>query len=140
MEVRTDTDYDRPLPDMDGVSETYWKAAAEGRLLIQRCTNCDKHQFYPRGLCIRCGGEPEWVEASGKGTEYTFTMIRQYHAPPFKEKLPYIVAIIELEESVRVMGNITDCDVDAVSTGMPVEAYAVKVEEEGIGVPFWRLA
>lgn len=139
MEVKTDIEYNRPLPDMDGVSEVYWKGAAEGRLLIQRCTTCSKLQFYPRGLCIHCGGEPEWIEASGKGTVHTFTVIRQYHASPFKEKLPYVVAIIELEEGVRMMGNITDCDVDAVRIGMGVEAYAVNVAEEGIAVPFWRL-
>ena len=57
--------------------------------------------------------------------------------PPFRDELPYVVAMIELEEGVRMLGNITDIEPDDVHIGMSVEAYAV-LAEEGIGIPYWR--
>lgn len=129
--------WDRPTPRKDNVSAPFWEACAEGRLLIQRCAACGHRQFYPRMLCRACGGTPEWEEASGRGTVHTFTVIRQNHARPFRDLIPYVVAMVELEEGPLMMGNVTDCDVDAVHIGMPVEAYMVEVEE-GLAVPFWR--
>jgi len=129
----------RPLPQADNLSEAYWSAAAEGRLLFQECPACGNRQFYPRSLCIACGETPEWKEASGRGTVHTYTVIRQNWAAPFKELMPYVVAMVELEEGPRMMTNITDCTPDDMSIGMPVEAYVVKVED-GLGLPFWRPA
>jgi uncharacterized OB-fold protein len=133
----TDVAWERPLPEPDPISSVYWAAAAEGRLLIQRCTTCGRHQHYPRALCARCAGEPEWLTASGIGTVYTFTVVRQYGMPPFKAMVPYVVAMIELPEGPRIMGNVTDCDPDSVSIGMPVEMYALVADAE-VGVPMWR--
>jgi len=129
----------RPLPAADNLSQDYWAAAAEGKLLFQECPACGNRQFYPRSLCIACGETPEWKEASGRGTVHTYTVIRQNWAAPFKELMPYVVAMVELEEGPRMMTNITDCPADDVSIGMPVEAYVVKVED-GLGLPFWRPA
>jgi uncharacterized OB-fold protein len=131
--------WDRPLPLPDGVSREFWAAAAHGRLLIQRCPACGHRQFYPRALCTSCGATPEWEEASGRGTVHTFTVIHQNHARPFRDLLPYVVAIVELEEGVRMMGNIVDCSPGDVSIGMPVEVHLVTAEDE-IGVAFWRPA
>jgi uncharacterized OB-fold protein len=102
------TEWVKPLPAPDGVSAPFWKAAAEGRLLIQRCPACGHRQFYPRALCTACGADPEWMEASGRGTVHTFTIVRQHGQRGFKEELPYVVAIIELEEGPRMMGNVGD--------------------------------
>ena len=129
----------RPLPAPDHVSSAYWKAAAEGRILYQECPTCGHRQFYPRAMCVACGHDPEWRTASGRGTVHTFTIIRQNWAPPFREQLPYVVAMVELAEGPRMMANITDCAPEDVSIGMPVEAYTVAVDEE-IGLPFWRPA
>ena len=137
IEVKTDQAYERPLPDADGVALPFWQGAGRGELLIQKCNACGARQFYPRAVCMTCGGDPEWEQASGRGTVHTFTIIRQYGGKPFRDELPYVVAMIELEEGVRMMGNITDCEVDEVHIGMPVQAYAVAAEG-GIGVPFWR--
>jgi len=84
-----------------------------------------------------CGSDPEWERASGRGTVHTFTVIRQNHARPFRDELPYVVAMVELDEGVRMMGNITDCAIDQVRIGMPVEVHMVQAEP-GVGVPFWR--
>jgi uncharacterized OB-fold protein len=137
IEVVEAAEWERPVPRKDAASGPYWEAAAEGRLLLQRCPRCGHRQFYPRHACTRCAATPEWEEASARGTVHTFTVIRQNHAKPFRDELPYIVAMIDLDEGPRMMGNVTGCDPDEVRVGMPVEAYMVKVED-GLGVPFWR--
>jgi uncharacterized OB-fold protein len=131
--------WERPIPHGDAVSTSFWKAGSEGRLLIQRCPSCGNRQFYPRAICVVCGASPEWEEASGRGMVYTFTIVRQQGARPFRDELPYVVAMVDLDEGVRMMGNITDCAVEDVRIGMPVAAYFVEAEE-GVGVPFWRPA
>jgi uncharacterized OB-fold protein len=139
LEVRRGQRWERPVPAGGGPASHYWKEAAEGRLVVQRCPSCGNRQFYPRALCTACGGEPEWEEVSGRGTVYTFTVIRQQGAPPFRDELPYVVAMIRLDEGPLMMGNLTDCPADDVTIGMPVEAYVVEADE-GVGVPFWRPA
>jgi hypothetical protein len=139
MEVVNAPEWKRPLPEPDAVTRPFWEAAAQGRLLYQRCSACGHRQFYPRAICTACGATPEWAESSGQGTVHTFTVVRQYGAPPFSNELPYVVAMIELEEGVRMMGQVTGCPVDEVRVGMPVQAYAVRADE-AIGVVFWRKA
>ena len=139
MEVLRGEEWNRVIPDPDSTARPFYEAAAQGELRYQRCPSCNHAQFYPRPVCTTCGGDPEWATASGRGTIYTFTTVRQNFMSPFKELLPYVVAMVELEEGVRMMSNITGCEPDDVHIGMPVEAYAVECEE-GIAVPFWRRA
>jgi hypothetical protein len=127
----------RPLPRPDNVSAHYWKSVLDGKLLVQRCPGCGHAQFYPRALCTACGADPEWLETSGTGRVYTFTVIRQNGLKPFVADVPYVVAIIELPEGVKMMGNVTDCDPETVRIGMDVRWYPVAVNDE-IGLPFWR--
>lgn len=108
----------RPLPAADHVSQTYWEAAARGELLFQECASCQHRQFYPRAMCTACGGDTEWRPASGRGTVHTFTVVRQNLAVPFGEWLPYVVAIVELEEGPRMMSNLTHCEPDDVHIGI----------------------
>jgi uncharacterized protein len=128
-------EYIKPLPETDGVSAPYWRAAAEGRLLLQRCAACGHHQFYPRAHCVRCGGgDPVWEEASGRGVVHTFTVIHRNGTPGFAEELPYVVAIVELEEGPRMTANVIGVEPDEVFVDMPVQATFVKVSDE-IGFP-----
>jgi hypothetical protein len=138
IEVRPGA-WPKPLPDQEPLSSEFWAAAATGRLLIQRCPSCGHRQFYPRALCVSCGGEPEWEEASGLGTVHTFTIIRQQGASGFRDETPYVVAMVDLAEGPRMMGNVTGCAVEEVSIGMAVRAYAVEAEP-GIGIPMWEPA
>ena len=130
-------DWARPLPRPDAVSAPYWEAAARGELLVQECPKCGNRQFYPRTVCTRCGADPEWLTCSGKGTVHTYTVIRQNHAKPFRDELPYVVAIVELEEGPRLMSNVVGCDVADVHIGLPVEV-TFEQADEGVGVPFFR--
>jgi len=129
----------RPRPEPDHVSAPYWEAAARGVLLYQECPACGHRQFYPRAMCTACAATPAWREASGRGTVHTFTVIRQNWAEPFRGLLPYVVAIVELDEGPRMMTNVTHCDPEDVVIGMVVEAYVAPVED-GLALPLFRPA
>jgi uncharacterized OB-fold protein len=121
----------RILPHPSLFTRPYWEAARRHELVIQRCKKCQKHVFYPRYNCIHCGStDLEWVKASGKGTVYTFTIFRRPSHPAFAEMVPYVVAIVELEEGVRITTNIVGCDPDSVRVGMPVEVAFEDINEE----------
>jgi uncharacterized OB-fold protein len=139
LESLADTISLRALPQPDHASSHYWSSAADGRLVVQRCTDCGVFQFYPRSLCTTCAGETEWVEASGRGTLHTYTIIRQNRSPAFADLSPYAVGIVELDEGVRMMSNIVDCDVDSLEIGMPLEVAILKAADD-VGLPFWRPA
>jgi len=138
-DVTTPEEWHKPLPAVDDVNREFWAAAAEGRLLIQACPHCGHRQFYPRALCTACGDTPEWLECSGRGTVHTFTVIRQMGMRPFRDELPYVVAMVELEEGPLMMGNVTDCDPETVRIGLPVEAHFVRAADD-VGVAMWRPA
>jgi uncharacterized OB-fold protein len=139
VEVVRGQKWDRPQLGPSGLDRHFFEAAAQGSLLVQRCSACGHRQFYPRQLCTACAGEVVWETASGRGLVHTFTIVRQNGMPPFKDLLPYAVAMIELDEGVRMMGNVTGCPVEQVKIGLRVEAYAVECEP-GLAVPFWRPA
>ena len=112
----------RPAPVPDTDTAEYWKAAHDGRLLVQRCVACGHAQLYARDRCRRCRGAVAWEEASGRGTVYSFTVIRQNYQRPFRDWVPYVVALVDLEEGPRVMTNVVGCDPGLVSIGMAVRA------------------
>lgn len=110
----------RPSPE-DG---EFWRGAHAGQLRIQRCVDCGLHQHYARMLCIHCGGSRlEWVTASGAGTVYSFTVIRQNGVPPFSERVPFVVAAVDLDEQgARVLAAMPKCAPEAAEVGMRVRA------------------
>jgi uncharacterized OB-fold protein len=108
--------------------------------MIQRCSNCRSHIFYPRYNCPQCGSRGlEWVQASGRGKVYTYTVARRPTHPAFADRVPYVIAIVELEEGPRLTTNIVDCDPNAVRIDMPVEVTFEDVNEE-ISLPVFRPA
>ncbi len=129
----------KPLPQLDNVNEEYWKAAREGRLLIQQCPKCGNRQWYPRALCTSCGADPEWLETAGRGTIHTYTVVRQQGLPAFKAELPYVIAMVELDEGPLIFGSMPGTDPDTVSIGMPVEVYFAAAADD-TGVAYWRPA
>ena len=127
----------RPVPLLDAVTAPYWEATTRGELLVQRCPACAHRQFYPRAVCVRCGTTPEWLTTSGRGVVHTFTVVRQNLVPPFDAWTPYAVAIVELEEGPRIMGNVVGCEVDDVRIDLPVEVHFVRLDDQA-SLPFWR--
>ena len=123
--------YKKPLPRVDEESRGWWEALARHELYFQRCRDCGTKRFYPRALCPRClSSATEWVRASGRATVYSFTVTYQNQAPGFREELPYVLAIVELDEGVRMMTNVVGCAPDAVRVGMPVEVVFDDVTAE----------
>ena len=115
-----------PSPDLE--QARYWAATLEGRLLIQRCAN-GHHQLYPRAFCITCREPVEWVEASGFGTVYSFTVLRQHHSRSLRHLLPLVVALVDLAEGPRIMTHLIDVDPENVRVGMRVEVYFERVSD-----------
>ncbi len=127
----------RVLPYPNSATRPFWEATARGELVVQWCPHCERAQFHPGPLCRTCGGEPEWKTCTGRGTVYTYSIVRQSHSRPFRDLVPYVVAMIDLDEGVRMMTNIVDCPVDEVRIGMPVEVVFAEAVDD-IALPFWR--
>lgn len=97
----------RPAPAATDATRPFWEAARQHRLVVQQCGDCGKPQFYPRAFCRHCLGERlDWRECSGRGTVYTFTVNHRAANAHMADKLPYAVAMVTLDEGVRMMGNI----------------------------------
>jgi uncharacterized protein len=110
-----------PHPAVNPETRPFWDATARGQLLLRRCRSCTTVNWYPRTLCPACGSfDTEWIEASGRGTIYTFAVTRR-GAGAYRDATPYVLAYVELAEGPRVMTNIVDCDIDALQIGDPVE-------------------
>jgi uncharacterized OB-fold protein len=120
----------RPGPPADLEQNPFWEAAAEGRLLVQRCGECGAAQLYGRAWCRRCHGAVGWVEASGLGRVHTFTVVRQHHSRSFRHLLPLVVALVDLDEGARLMTNLVGVDPEEVSVGLRVQ---VRFERTGDG-------
>lgn len=116
-------EYLKPLPLVDDVSRPFWIGCRRKELLLQKCDLCGRFRFYPRPLCPHCFSEQaHWVKASGRGAVYSYTVTHQNLAPGFAEEVPYVLAIVELEEGVRMTSNIVGCRPEEVSIGMSVQA------------------
>lgn len=130
--------YDKPLPQIDADSAPFWDGCRAGELRIPTCQGCGHHFMPPRPLCPRCHGrEIGWTPVSPRGTVYTAVTV--YHAPHpgFKADVPYNIALIELEHSVRLWSNVVGCAPDDVRIGMPVSAVFVPVTPE-VTLPQFR--
>ena len=115
---------ERPLPPERSFSRPYWDATREKRLVIQYDRSVGAYQFYPRPTSIYTGrrGDLEWREVSGKGALFSYTVVRRAR-PPFRDKEPYVVAMITLDEGVNVMSNLIYCTQDQLATGLRVRPY-----------------
>lgn len=127
----------RPPPDTRNAGRTYWKAAAEGRLVLPHCTSCDRPFWHPRPRCPRCGSSAvAWKEASGRGSVHTYTIVRQSPDEPFRTRVPYVVAMIDLDEGVRIMSNVIDCAPESVTIGMRVRCTFERLDD-AVGIPLF---
>jgi len=111
-----------PAPQTNPENKPFWDAAGEGRLLVKRCRACGEAHHYPRALCPFCfSDDTEWQEASGRGTIYSYSVMRR--AP-----VPYAIAYVTLEEGPTMMTNLVDCDFDALRIGQPVKVVFTPTE------------
>jgi len=131
-----------PVPVPTDVTRFFWEGVARHELLILRCQSCGHYVHHPRIVCSRCQSTdlaPEQV--SGRGTLYSHTVVMQAFHPYFVDKLPYVLAVVELEEEpgLRLTTNIVDCPEDELRIGMPVEVAFTEVAP-GLTLPLFRRA
>jgi uncharacterized OB-fold protein len=132
------TEYKKPMPMPDRVTGTFWEAAKDHKLLLQHCSDCNTTQFFPQSYCRVCLSENlEWFEAAGKGLIYSFTVVHRPPSVAFQEDIPYIVALIELDEGVMMMSTIIDIKPENVRVEMPVEVIFEDISP-AISLPRFR--
>jgi uncharacterized OB-fold protein len=111
--------FDLPAPDLE--TKPFWDGCKEGRFLIRHCNACGTDHYYPRPFCPTCWSDDvAWKEASGRATLYTYSVVHVNDLPPFGERVPYVAAIVELEEGPRVMTNVEGVEHEALQIGMPL--------------------
>jgi uncharacterized OB-fold protein len=128
----------RLAPSMTADTQFFWDALKEQRLLIQRCATCGELRHPPRPMCPHCRSL-EWntVEATGRGTVYSFVMPRHPPLPWFEDG--YVVALVDLEEGTRLVTNLIDVAPESVSIGMPVTVRYVEFDG-GLVLPLFAPA
>jgi uncharacterized OB-fold protein len=113
-----------PAPFVLPEVKPYWDGTAEGKLLLPRCTECQTLIWFPRPFCPSCASTSvEWIQASGRGTVYSYTINRRGVADmsAYRNVGEYVLAYVELEEGPRIMTNVVDCEPTSVRIGQPVE-------------------
>jgi uncharacterized protein len=107
-------------PPISEVATPFWDATREGRLLLQWCTSCERPIWYPREVCPGClGSTLEWRESRGHGVVYACTVEHKAQTPALET--PYVVALVELDEGVRLLSNIVGCPPEGVAVGDRVQ-------------------
>jgi uncharacterized OB-fold protein len=126
----------RPMISLD--TKFFWDGTKVGELRIQRCTDCGTLRHPPGPMCPSCGCERmDYVVASGRGDIFSYVV---HHHPKVPGKqLPIVIALVELDEGVRMLGELVDADVAAVEIGAPVEIALTKIDDD-LTLPYWRLA
>lgn len=111
----------KPQPKITPGAAHYWDCATRERFVIPKCKDCDAVFFYPRVWCPFCFSQNlDWHQASGNGKVYSFSIVHQAPFPAYKNDVPYVLAVIELEEGPRMMANVLHCDPYSVVVDMPV--------------------
>lgn len=127
-----------PLPRPTPLSRPFWEGCRDGVLRVQRCADCGEHVFIPQPLCTRCQSDAlAWVESAGRGTLYSFTTVHRPPHPAFE--VPYVVAIVTLDEGFHVLSNLVDCAPGDLRIGMPLEVTFRRASDE-ITLPVFRPA
>ncbi|MEO8694821.1 MAG: OB-fold domain-containing protein [Acidimicrobiales bacterium] len=113
----------------DELDLPFWRACAEERFLVHRCELCGR-AYWPASCCVTHGAASmRWVEASGQGIVHTFTVYHHAYDRAFVDRLPYVIAVITLDEGPFFHSDIVDCDPSAVFVEMPVEVVYERLDD-----------
>jgi uncharacterized OB-fold protein len=117
-----------PTPVADEASAPFFEGAATGRLMLMRCAGCGTHRYPSRDRCDVCWStETEWVEATGRATLHSWVVFHQVYHPAFADRIPYNVAVVELEEGPRITTNIVGCDLHDLKASMKLNVMFEEV-------------
>lgn len=131
----------KPLPraaDPD-LTQPFWDATKRNELVIPHCNTCDEHFWYPRAACPRCLTENwDWSQVTGMGRLHAYTVVRQPGNPAFNDDVPYVNALVMLDEGVKIFSNLVDVDVDGGGweIGMRLEAVYEQLNDDFTLVKF----
>ena len=136
------SEYNKPLPGMDGLTKEFYSFCKDEALHFQQCTDCGSFRHVPREMCAQCNSfEWDWVKSSGRGTIYSWVVINRALHPAFydpdPEAVPMAPVIVEMEEGVRLLSNMMDCAPEQLKMDMPVEVAYEAVTDE-ITLPRFR--
>ena len=132
---------EKSLPKINPIDAPYWKAAAEEKLVIQKCRACGKRQFYPRVACVGCfSGDLDWVQARGEGKVHSFSWVLVPRNPAFKDEVPICYANIILDEGVILESRIVGKRVKEVKLGDRVKVAFQETADPEIRLPVFELA
>ena len=129
-----------PPPLANAVTLPFWQAAAEHRLVVQRCNDCGRTRLPPAPICPACrSSASDWHELSGRGEIYTYTTVHRPVAAG--QELPFVIAVIALEDAggVRMISNLVGAAPDDVRIGAPVELVWEDMSGD-LAIPRFRLA
>lgn len=130
----------RVEPPVSDTTRPFWDATREERLLVQWCDTCDQPVFYPREVCPGClGGALSWRDSAGHATVYAVSVQHRPGNPYLADRVPYAVALVDLDEGIRMMTNVVGCDPDAVAIGQRVQVCWEPLSD-GRNLPLFRPA
>ena len=133
--MSTEIEYTKPLPTIEPETEEFWKAAKRHELFLQRCNACEEVIHFPRVMCYRCLSEDlGWIKSTGLGSVYSFTIIHQVAHLGFESEVPYVYAIIDLDDGARMISNVVNIEPSTVEVGMRVQVTFDDVTPE-ISIP-----
>ncbi|WP_374482498.1 OB-fold domain-containing protein [Zoogloea sp.] len=122
----------KPMPVPTEISAPFWDGLKAGRLSLQRCNSCGHWIFFPRRHCDKCWShDVEWREVAGTGTLYTYTLTRIPTLPDFADEMPQKMAVVELDEGVRINTTLVGLAEDEIAVGMRVKPVFDKVKPDG---------
>ena len=125
-----------PVPTID--NQEFWDACNRKELVIQHCPRCDVFRHPPRPLCPGCRkGNLGWKQVSGLGTIYSYTITHQAIHPALKDRVPWAVIMVDLDEGVRMISHLVYCPVEDIRIGMRVEVLFEEVEA-GVTLPYFH--
>ena len=123
----------RPAPSPTELSQGFWDAVREGHLAFQACRACGLLRHYPQLRCPEChSGDFDWQRVSGEGEIYSYTVSHRAFHPAWKDKVPYVIATIELDEGVRMVCDMLGTDPDTVAIGQRVQATFAELPGQGM--------
>jgi uncharacterized protein len=115
----------------------FWHGCEQGKFLLHRCDTCHRH-YWPASRCVEHGAKAmSWVESSGRGELYTYTVLHKALTSSMKDKVPYVVAVVKLDEGPLYHTNIVGCGHDQVAVGMRLQAVMTE-HQNGMTIPVFQ--
>lgn len=130
----------KPLPVITDLTRSFWTAAKNRKLVLQKCQRCEVFNFHPKPWCIECGSrELTWTDAKPTGTVYSFTISRTVamNFPGWEKDLPLLLCLIDLDDGARMYAQVTDCSPEDIRIGMRVTVHFEDISDEA-GIPKFR--